>query len=401
MWYNSRARCASSTCLLVKPIIFTHKITRRVKTQVSSTNPRKLHEEFEKTEKPTTMENMENDPQPPVPATKTAFPIDMPIQHTKEQEKEKIGKQNDEKQKKSLTQTHLQFSPRPPTAPNKNGQKKKRKAPEQPGKTNKRKEINLSTNETIQEKQKPMEIADQTPTESESPKDNDEMTMTPDSNHLKPTETEALKWRILKGEDEILEFMNTMDEEICLTTSVASKVGHGKSTQEATEKEYLRRERFLNRYAIKREVPQPYVEAMGIGLTYSGMNAKMVAARDLLFTCVLEVATPPETEKGGAGTPPKPEQEEKRMEETTPPMSNKSEKKKKKKKGKKKRDRKEKKKEERKQETAVTQQKKKKHQGPKPNTIFYRQPDEDVESCLLYTSPSPRDLSTSRMPSSA
>ena len=26
---------------------------------------------------------------------------------------------------------------------------------------------------------------------------------------------------------------------------------------------------------------------------------------------------------------------------------------------------------------------------------------EDVEACLLYTSPSPRDLSTSRMPSSA
>ena len=28
-------------------------------------------------------------------------------------------------------------------------------------------------------------------------------------------------------------------------------------------------------------------------------------------------------------------------------------------------------------------------------------PGEPVESCLLYTSPSPRDLSTSRMPSSA
>ena len=39
--------------------------------------------------------------------------------------------------------------------------------------------------------------------------------------------------------------------------------------------------------------------------------------------------------------------------------------------------------------------------------VRYHQPQEDVETirrmraCLLYTSPSPRDLSTSRMPSSA
>ena len=37
--------------------------------------------------------------------------------------------------------------------------------------------------------------------------------------------------------------------------------------------------------------------------------------------------------------------------------------------------------------------------------ILFRQPDATVyagkKSCLLYTSPSPRDLSTSRMPSSA
>ena len=34
-------------------------------------------------------------------------------------------------------------------------------------------------------------------------------------------------------------------------------------------------------------------------------------------------------------------------------------------------------------------------------TIKLLQKDEEINSCLLYTSPSPRDLSTSRMPSSA
>ena len=37
-------------------------------------------------------------------------------------------------------------------------------------------------------------------------------------------------------------------------------------------------------------------------------------------------------------------------------------------------------------------------------TVFVEEPGVDVErpkACLLYTSPSPRDLSTSRMPSSA
>ena len=33
--------------------------------------------------------------------------------------------------------------------------------------------------------------------------------------------------------------------------------------------------------------------------------------------------------------------------------------------------------------------------------INYRSPHAKIECCLLYTSPSPRDLSTSRMPSSA
>ena len=39
----------------------------------------------------------------------------------------------------------------------------------------------------------------------------------------------------------------------------------------------------------------------------------------------------------------------------------------------------------------------------KDNTLWWRGPDflTKHESCLLYTSPSPRDLSTSRMPSSA
>ena len=34
-------------------------------------------------------------------------------------------------------------------------------------------------------------------------------------------------------------------------------------------------------------------------------------------------------------------------------------------------------------------------------TAFQIFPDDELEICLLYTSPSPRDLSTSRMPSSA
>ena len=36
------------------------------------------------------------------------------------------------------------------------------------------------------------------------------------------------------------------------------------------------------------------------------------------------------------------------------------------------------------------------------DTVFYTRPSfEESHNCLLYTSPSPRDLSTSRMPSSA
>ena len=33
--------------------------------------------------------------------------------------------------------------------------------------------------------------------------------------------------------------------------------------------------------------------------------------------------------------------------------------------------------------------------------VMERTEDEELRTCLLYTSPSPRDLSTSRMPSSA
>ena len=43
--------------------------------------------------------------------------------------------------------------------------------------------------------------------------------------------------------------------------------------------------------------------------------------------------------------------------------------------------------------------------GPDKTSTFYENWEKDiellVETCLLYTSPSPRDLSTSRMPSSA
>ena len=35
------------------------------------------------------------------------------------------------------------------------------------------------------------------------------------------------------------------------------------------------------------------------------------------------------------------------------------------------------------------------------NTDGYKRREADLKDCLLYTSPSPRDLSTSRMPSSA
>ena len=41
-------------------------------------------------------------------------------------------------------------------------------------------------------------------------------------------------------------------------------------------------------------------------------------------------------------------------------------------------------------------------ENPRKNPMFSHQERIDlVKSCLLYTSPSPRDLSTSRMPSSA
>ena len=39
--------------------------------------------------------------------------------------------------------------------------------------------------------------------------------------------------------------------------------------------------------------------------------------------------------------------------------------------------------------------------GPEKIAVAVRKPDGDIIVCLLYTSPSPRDLSTSRMPSSA
>ena len=45
-----------------------------------------------------------------------------------------------------------------------------------------------------------------------------------------------------------------------------------------------------------------------------------------------------------------------------------------------------------------------KEPGSRPNTVSSEadvQPERSVKPCLLYTSPSPRDLSTSRMPSSA
>ena len=39
--------------------------------------------------------------------------------------------------------------------------------------------------------------------------------------------------------------------------------------------------------------------------------------------------------------------------------------------------------------------------GSGAGKYLYHTGDEDIQTCLLYTSPSPRDLSTSRMPSSA
>ena len=39
--------------------------------------------------------------------------------------------------------------------------------------------------------------------------------------------------------------------------------------------------------------------------------------------------------------------------------------------------------------------------GPKKASDFYHHYKEDIKTCLLYTSPSPRDRSLSRMPSSA
>ena len=41
------------------------------------------------------------------------------------------------------------------------------------------------------------------------------------------------------------------------------------------------------------------------------------------------------------------------------------------------------------------------HAGQRPDTDFGARATPIYQSCLLYTSPSPRDLSTSRMPSSA
>ena len=43
----------------------------------------------------------------------------------------------------------------------------------------------------------------------------------------------------------------------------------------------------------------------------------------------------------------------------------------------------------------------KKYGATVPEGVFALTVDELVVNCLLYTSPSPRDLSTSRMPSSA
>ena len=39
--------------------------------------------------------------------------------------------------------------------------------------------------------------------------------------------------------------------------------------------------------------------------------------------------------------------------------------------------------------------------GTMAGVVYFAKEEEHAEACLLYTSPSPRDLSTSRMPSSA
>ena len=43
------------------------------------------------------------------------------------------------------------------------------------------------------------------------------------------------------------------------------------------------------------------------------------------------------------------------------------------------------------------------YEGPEPGTLvqYFKDDATAFNACLLYTSPSPRDLSTSRMPSSA
>ena len=123
------------------------------------------------------MENMENDPQPPAPARETALITDTPSYRPNEQGGEEINKQTKEKQKKKLTQTHLNFSPRLSTAPTSKAQEKKRKASKQSGKNSRRKESVLPLEKPNRENRKTIKIVEQLPTEVDPQKGNNQCNM--------------------------------------------------------------------------------------------------------------------------------------------------------------------------------------------------------------------------------
>ena len=110
---------------------------------------------------------------------------------------------------------------------------------------------------------------------------------------------------------------------------MAEEAGYGKTSQQTDENEYREREALMTGFARSANIPKQQMAAMGLGIPLSTMTESMIAARDLLFTLVMEVRDESDEESEGQdqedeATPKKPTPTREDEEKPTPPMSNKS-----------------------------------------------------------------------------
>jgi len=263
--------------------------------------------------------NMENGGK----STTEESPINLPPQtQTLELQESDRGKEDGKpmEKEKNLAQTRLNFFPRIQTDNNEQKQKQKRKKHGKvEAKAPTEEEDRSPTNGGRKKKKRKENLETDTTNDKKSGDNKEEKKKANPKKKL-----EGKLWQLIQ-DDDILDFMNSFDEQTYLTTSMAKDAGYGKMSDQANKSEHIDREALLAGFSQDFDIPQQQTVAMGIGSPLSSMTEGMIAARDLLFTKLTEIRDEEDGEYQQAEiTPQKPDQTEETAEEPTPPMSNKS-----------------------------------------------------------------------------